>query len=393
MIIPVAHGAAFAGIRNGVLAITPPDYEWPIPGAMMASYRTGRDAFAVTGSPAFPAGLNLGSQLHAIDALFPGAIAEATLLPYAQYWAWLLSGVAVSEVTSLGCHSDLWSPAAACFSPMARRRGWAERFAPLAVAGDVIGTLLPELAAHTGLSPDVRVYAGLHDSNAALLAARGFAEVAGREATVLSTGTWFVAMRTPGRTRARSISPCLPEARDCLVNVDACGQPVPSARFMGGREIALLGAVDRPRRDCGGCRGARQRCHGTADACARLRTLPGPFPSLDMRTGSILRQHSAAVALYAALMTDAALGLIGACEQLVIEGRFAASDVFTRALAALRPGMAVWCAPGETDASFGALRLIVPELAPPGNLRRIDPLPGDLAAYRAAWRKHLGEIT
>ena len=239
-IVPVAHGASVAGIRGGVLAFAPPDYEWALPEQDLASYRSGRDPFAVTGSPALAAGLNLGAQLHMLEAL--GALDGALLMPYAQYWAWLLSGVAVSEVTSLGCHTDLWDPVRAEFSPMAVRRGWAAQFAPLARAGDAVGALLPEFARQTGLSPRVRIHAGLHDSNAALLAARGFPETSEREATVLSTGTWFVAMRAIGRSSAGPVDIAgLPEARDCLVNVDVEGHPVPSARFMGGREIELLG--------------------------------------------------------------------------------------------------------------------------------------------------------
>jgi hypothetical protein len=88
----------------------------------------------------------------------------------------------------------------------------------------------------------------LHDSNAALLAARGFPEIADSEATVLSTGTWFVAMRTPGVASEANIE-SLDEKRDCLVNVDAYGTPIPSARFMGGREIELLTGTDTDRID------------------------------------------------------------------------------------------------------------------------------------------------
>jgi hypothetical protein len=36
----------------------------------------------------------------------------------------------------------------------------------------------------------------------------------------------------------------LDPARDVLVNVNALGQPVPSARFMGGREYELIRAGD-----------------------------------------------------------------------------------------------------------------------------------------------------
>src|SRR4030095_8406365 len=90
---------------------------------------------------------------------------------------------------------------------------------------------------------DCVVLCGLHDSNAALLAARGHAEIAANDATVLSTGTWFIVMRSPGpgatvATSARA------EARDCLINVDVQGAPIPSARFMGGREAELLAGLN-----------------------------------------------------------------------------------------------------------------------------------------------------
>lgn len=377
-IIPVAHGAAVAGIRRGVLAFTPPDYEWQVPD--LTTYRAGRDRFALTGSPALPQGLNMGAQLHALEAL--GGFDGVTLLPYAQYWAWLLSGVAVSEVTSLGCHSDLWMPAEADFSPMAVRRGWASRLAPLARAGDAIGTLLPGIAEVTGLSPEVRIHAGLHDSNAALLAARGFAELAGKEATVLSTGTWFIAMRSSG---APFDPAALLEARDCLVNVDVAGRAVPSARWMGGREVELLGArIDRP-----GLDGLAEALAGGAMVLPAHVGGSGPFPKA--KGGWIAEPaddaaRSAAIALYAALMADASLDLIGARETLLVEGRFAASEIFTRALASLRPGCTVYAAPGEADVSLGALRAIWPDVRPAGILARVQSLDQDLTGYRQHWQ-------
>ncbi len=377
-IIPVAHGAAVAGIRKGVLAFGCPDYEWTIPPATLTEYRQKRDAFAVTGSPALPAGLNIGSQLHYLESTEPTLFGEATLMPYAQFWAWLLSGVAVSEVTSLGCHSDLWEPAAADYSPMAKQRGWAAQFAPLVKAGDIVGTLKPEF----GLGDHVKVYAGLHDSNAALLAARGFPEIAGHEATVLSTGTWFIGMRCPQEPVDLAV---LPETRDCLVNVDAFGQPVPSVRFMGGREIELLGA----RIDHAGLAGLDEVLAGGAMVMPSQVPGCGPFPDATARwinEPADPVQRAAAVALYAALMTDASLDLIGSKERLLIEGRFAASEIFTRALASLRPGTSTLTASTEADVSFGALRLIEPGLQPQGRLDRVAPLPLPLADYRARWR-------
>jgi sugar (pentulose or hexulose) kinase len=394
-IVPVAHGAGFAAIDADGLLFDPIDYETPLPAGVMTAYRAARDPFAMSGSPPLPDGLNLGAQIFWAERLHPEAMSRATLLPWAQYWAWFLSGSAVSEVTSLGCHTDLWNPGEARFSALAQRMRWADRFAPLAKANDVIGTLRPDLAEATGLPATARVLAGLHDSNAALLAARGFREIARKEATILSTGTWFIAMRLEAQN---VITAALPEARDTLVNVDAYGCPVPSARFMGGREIETVIEVDTHRVDI--ARDQPQLLDAVPELIARgtmmLPTLApgcGPFPGGKARWidtpadwGDNWHARRAAICLYAALMADTSLDLIGAKERLLIEGRFAEAEVFVRALAALRPDTEVFVANAQNDVSFGALRLIDPLLKPSGGLRRIAPLAGDLLAYRAKWR-------
>ncbi|XHS00525.1 carbohydrate kinase [Sphingomonas sp. DBB INV C78] len=390
-IIPVGHGAGVAALVDDALAFLPLDYEQDVPEDVMRAYRAERDAFALIGSPALPGGLNIGTQLYWLERLYPDVMGKATLVPWAQYWAWFLSGGAASEVTSLGCHSDLWLPDAGRFSPMAERFGWAGRFAPLARAGDAAGTLRPDIAVATGLAPSVRVLVGLHDSNAALLAARGFPEVGAEEATVLSTGTWFIAMRLADSASTR---PVLAEDRDCLVNVDAHGSPLPSARFMGGREIESVIKIDTRRVDIAP---DQPPLLATVPAllAAHSMLLPtlapgcGPFPRA--RNGWLHEPvdwfaRRAAACLYAALVTDAALDLIGSRERLLVEGRFAEAQVFVRALAALRPDTAVYTANAHNDVSFGALRLIEPGLRPQGKLVRAEPLEGDLESYRRSWR-------
>jgi len=393
-IVPVGHGAGVAVLRDDQLASAPLDYEQEVPAAVVADYRAERDAFTLTGSPALPCGLNLGAQLAWLEARDPTAFDGATLVPWAQCWAWWLSGVAVSEATSLGCHSDLWTPGHGRFSPLAERRGWARKFAPLARAGDVIGTLRPALAEATGLSATIQVLAGLHDSNAALLAARGFDEIAQKEATVLSTGTWFIAMRLADEVVALSE---LPEARDCLVNVDAYGRPVPSARFMGGREIESVIGLDTRRVDIKPDQPALLAAVPAllVSGAMLLPTLApgnGPFPNA---LGGWIAEpedwyaRRAAACLYAALVADASLDLIGSERRLLVEGRFAEAEVFVRALAALRPDTQVFTANAHNDVSFGALRLIDSTLSPQGKLVPVAPLAGDLTGYRAKWRAEL----
>lgn len=403
-IIPVAHGAGIALIRNGRLACAPLDYEWPGVAHDRGAYSAQRDAFVDTGSPALPGGLNLGMQLHWLESIKQGDYRDSQLLPWAQYWAWNLSEVAAAEVTSLGCHSDLWRPFDKTPSKLAVRRGWAERLAPLHPAGAVLGTLRREWVLRTGLSGRVTVYCGLHDSNAALLAVRSLRTMAGRDVTVLSTGTWFVAMRSPlpqgvaGTTR-------LPETRDCLVNVDVEGAPVPSARFMGGREIEVLTGAEYASADSthGTNASGLDTANPTAQQAIVLRAIeagelilpsavPGVGPYPNAKRGALgpisdVDEASAKVHLYAAMVADVSLDLIGSCDALFVDGRFSHSAVFVSALAALRPDTAVLVSEEEHGVACGALRLVDPSRSVSTTAQRVAPLPADMSAYRERWRE------
>jgi len=393
-IIPVAHGAAAALIRDGRLAAPVMDYESPISPKVRESYEAERDPFAQTGSPALPDGLNLGVQLHRMEQLQPELFNHGTqILTWPQYWSWLLSGVASTEVTSLGCHTDLWNPTTGAPSSMAVRRGWAALLAPLKPAGQPLGRLSKHWIDRTGLPATVDVYCGIHDSNAALVAARSHQELAGSEVTVLSTGTWFVAMRSP--SISTTVNPALlPSERDVLVNVDVAGRPVPSARFMGGREAHLLMAI------------ASRQIEIPADQRAILDAAPevvsrasmvlptlapgsGPYPNGE--TGWINKpqdplQQRAATSLYLALMADAMVELIGARVNLLVEGRFAGAELFVRALASLRPGLRVFVPSVEVDVAQGALSLLHPGEQSERVLTAVAPVQVELSRYRASWR-------
>ncbi len=391
-ILPVGHGAAAALLKDDRLACAPMDYEQAIPADVRADYDAQRDPFQRTGSPALPDGLNLGAQLHYLESLDP-SLAEARILLWPEYWGWFLSGEWVSEATSLGSHSDLWLPVENRFSDLAVRRGWAERLPPLRAPGSVIGTIRPDLARETGLSLATKIHCGIHDSNAALVAARGFAEIEDAESTVVSTGTWFVAMRTPGAGEAIDLAR-LAEDRDCLVNVDAASRAIPSARFMGGREIELLTGIDTRRIDIVPDQPALLGALPEVIA-SRAAILPtfapgvGPYPHGSGRWKDRPEDHAAqraAVSLYAALVADVSLDLIGSKERILIEGRFADAAIFVQGLATLRADCEVYIANAHNDVSFGALRLIHPHLRPRSSLQRIAPLDLDLGGYRDWWR-------
>jgi sugar (pentulose or hexulose) kinase len=266
-------------------------------------------------------------------------------------------------------------------------------------AGEPLGSVNHEWMDRAGLPADCVVLCGLHDSNAALLAARGHPQIASNDATVLSTGTWFVAMRSPASGSTADISgvaESLTESRDCLINVDVHGSPIPSARFMGGREAELLAALNIH---------ALTENYDPQRLIERLPTLLktgatafptfvqgcGPFPEAKgewRHKPADPGDQRAITGLYLALMADASLNLIGSRDRLLIEGRFAEAMIFVRALAALRPEQKVYVSNAHNDVPYGALRLIHSDLPPPSPLTEIEPLDVDFRAFAEEWRAH-----
>jgi len=389
-IVPVAHGAAGVILAADGSYVEPLDYEAALPDELYKQYLAQRDPFKETGSPALPCGLNLGAQLHWLEAILPDVLHDAVFVTWPQFWAWRLSGVAATEVTSLGTHTDLWRPFQGTPSGLARRRGWAQRFAPLHRAWDKLGPVTCFWRERCGLPENCQVVCGIHDSNADLLAVR--AQIGNRDHTVLSTGTWFIAMRS---CPERSDFGGLQEDRDCLVNVNAFNVPVPSARFMGGRETELLEEgiqIDPALQEDALLRRAAELVKTGVFALPAFQKGVGPYPRLEGRwigrpDDQIGRR--AAAGLYLALMADTSLTLIDSRERLVVEGRFIADPVFARALASLRPGQSVHLAPSSNSLCYGAIGLVAPETVPESELVEVKPLPFAIAAYTSRWREQL----
>ncbi|MEP4198791.1 MAG: FGGY-family carbohydrate kinase [Aliishimia sp.] len=374
------HGASAALLaRDGTLAAPILDYEHEYDQRYIDDYATLKPDFRTTGSPTLVGGLNVGAQLHwqfAIDPTLRDRTAQ--IVTYPQYWGHLLTGVAATDVTSIGCHTDLWNPREGGFSDLPAKLGIEGKIAPVRKSNEVLGTVLPEVAKRTGLPPDTPVCVGIHDSNASLyphlLSQTG-------PFSVVSTGTWVVVMTIGGSEVTMDAS------GDMLVIVNAFGQAVPSPRFMGGREHALLQqgqAVDASEPD-------------VADVLsAQLMVLPavdprtGPFAGQEMRwnkdepalgTGT----RSAAVSFYLAMMTDTCLRLAGATGPTIIEGPFANNCEFTTLLA-VATGRPVLTSAAATGTSIGAALLFQNKASSikPTELELPDDV-SDYQNYAALW--------
>lgn len=351
-IVPVTHGATAALVDDDGLVLPVLDYESTLPQRLDDVYRNLRPSFDVSFSPDLPAGLNLGRQLHWLARGFPAQFKSARhILMYPQYWAWRLCGVAASEVTSLGCHTDLWQPVQARYSALVQRMEWEYLFPALHSAWAPLGPLRAELLAATGLPPSCQVICGIHDSNASLLRYLDD-RVDAAPRTVLSTGTWVIAAAF-GRPLDG-----LREQGDMLANVNALGQPVACMRFMGGREFAeLAGAAPAV---CSQADLQRLITQATL-ALPSFAESGGPFIG---RTGELLGpptsspQESYALAtLYSVLMTDYCLTALGATGPIVVEGSFTDNPWFAPLLATLRTSQKISVTDDASGTTCGGLML------------------------------------
>lgn len=387
VIVPVTHGATAALIDDAGLVLPVPDYEH-VPGDATdaARYDLLRPAFEESGSPQLPAGLNLGRQLDWLQARFPAEFAQARhVLMYPQYWAWRFCGVAASEVTSLGCHTDLWRPRQRTWSSLVERQGWQPLFPPQREAWARLGTLRPDVVADTGLPADCEIVCGIHDSNASLLRHLLTLQQSG-PCTVLSTGTWVIAAALGSATRP------LVEAQDMLANCNVFGDAVPCIRFMGGREFGAI-AGERP-------------AAFTAEDLERLiarqtMALPcfaetgGPFEGQAGRVQGVAPQtdaeRAALATLYVVLMTDHCLAALGARGRVVVEGAFTANPWFGPLLAGLAEGRDVTVSDDSSGTTCGAWLLDAWGSAPEAAAAPVAALnPPGWRAYRDAWRTQAG---
>ncbi len=381
------HGACAALLdADGALATPILDYEHSYPAEVTQAYDQVKPDFAQTGSPKLSGGLNIGAQLHwlfATDQSLKNRTAQ--IVTYPQYWGHRLTGVAATDITSIGCHSDLWNPYEGTISDLPDALGVRDKIARVRRPSDILGPILPEIAAITGLAPDTPVCVGIHDSNASL-----YPHVISQDGpvSVVSTGTWVIVMSMNGK--AVHLDP----ARDTLVNVNAREQVVASARFMGGREYEII------QQD-------QQVAPSEEDVMAvldgNLMLLPsvepgtGPFPGRQMHwhggdpaigTG----ERSAALSFYLALMTSTCLDLVGGVGPTIVEGPFARNPEYLAMLqaATARP---VLTNAAVTGTSIGAAMLFSEDAFPP----KLDQVETDLPSpplrtYADLWSALAGVV-
>ncbi|WP_432708524.1 FGGY-family carbohydrate kinase [Pedobacter sp.] len=176
---------------------------------------------AATASPVLDS-LNSGMQLYRIKKERPELFKQikyALHLP--QYLSYLVSGMEYSDLTSIGCHTQLWDFTKNDYHDWVFQEGIDKKLAPIAAASDVFPAEFPGNLYKVGI--------GLHDSSAALIPyLTSFHE----PFVLISTGTWSITMNPFNNTplKAEDLE------QDCLSYLHYKGKPVKASRIFAGYE-------------------------------------------------------------------------------------------------------------------------------------------------------------
>ena len=380
------HGACAVLLdQQGELLFPVMDYEVEQLDVANASYDEVRPAFSETLSPDLPGGLNLGRQIWWLQHTYPKKFSQLhQILLYPQYWVWKLTGKAVAEVTSLGCHTDLWEPKQRRYSTLVKNLAIEHALPSVVENYDCVAQVETGLAVSLGLPETCNVFAGVHDSNASL--ARYLASSLEEPFAVLSTGTWIIAM-TVG-------SGCdgLCEVRDMLANVDVKGNPVACARYMGGREFeAICEMTGAKPEDPIDQTDIDEIIASGVYAVPPFVSGTGPFRESGRR-GKIIgevKSGKALATLYQALMMDYELSLLDARGPVLLGSTSLKNPLLCQILAQLRPHNDVLMSNDMASTIRGAWCLTRWQQAMPASLSAFDKTVSaeisGLQKYRQQW--------
>ena len=221
-----AYGASFVYIDEKGEALTPLyNYLKPYPEDLKAEFYKeygGEQSFSQqTASPVLGS-LNSGMQLYRIRKEKPqlfSKIRYALHLP--QYLSYLITGQVYSDITSIGCHTNLWDFTKNDYHDWVKTEGLDKKLAPILPSHTVINSTFQGKEYKAGI--------GLHDSSAALIP---YLENFSEPFILLSTGTWCISLNPFNHSKLTA-----DELRnDCLCYLQYEGKPVKASRLFAGLE-------------------------------------------------------------------------------------------------------------------------------------------------------------
>ncbi len=306
---------------------------------------------AETASPVLGS-LNSGLQLYRIrqqQAQVFNSIKYALHLP--QYLSYLLTHQPATDITSIGCHTGLWS------FPQNRYHHWVQeeqllqKFPPIFPSTQTF-------PAEGGAPYCVGI--GLHDSSAALIP---YLVSFKDPFLLLSTGTWCISLAPFNK------SPLTPEelALDCLCYLQYTGRPVKAARLFAGswheagvKRIAAHFNISFPFYQNIEFDAAWFGTHGAlpdpTDTSLTESVTTDLFSARDLSTFSDATQayHQLVWDLVCLQQRSSNLVLTQEVKRIFVDGGFSDNKVYMNMLSAAFPGLEVFAASMAQASALGS---------------------------------------
>lgn len=169
--------------------------------------------------------LNSGMQLYRLKMEKPALYAQLKFaLHLPQYISFLITQRSVSDITSIGCHTQLWNYRQNNYHHWVTAEGIDKKLAPLVPAYETTGVVFNGRTIKAGT--------GLHDSSAALIP---YLSVFKEPFVLISTGTWCISLNPFNDTPLTSDE----LKKDCLCYMEYHGRPVKASRLFAGHEHEL----------------------------------------------------------------------------------------------------------------------------------------------------------
>ncbi len=222
-----AYGASFIHLDKNDKPLTPLyNYLKPYPEKLKEQfYKVYGGKSQISKQTASPVlgNLNSGLQLYRLKYERPEIYEQIKYsLHLPQYLSYLISSMAATDITSIGCHTQLWDVNKNNYHQWVYAEEIEKKFAPLCPndkTTDIINDNIHKTV----------VGIGLHDSSAALIP---YLSTLTEPFILLSTGTWCISLNPFNHTLLTDLE----LQQDCLCYLSYKGVPVKASRLFAGYE-------------------------------------------------------------------------------------------------------------------------------------------------------------
>lgn len=303
--------------------------------------------------------LNSGMVLYRLKYEKPELYAKIKYsLHLPQYLNFLFTGNFYSDITSIGCHTNLWDFTKNTYHRWVKEEGVDEKLAPIFPSNQVQTKNIDERSLQVGV--------GLHDSSAALIPyLASFSE----PFILLSTGTWCISLNP-----FNHIPLSAEELQyDCLSYMHYEGKPVKASRLFAGYEheqqtkrLASHFKVANDYFKTVKCddellhRLRESQLHGEDDHLREAKRPPlqeSLFGSRDLTVFSNYEEayHQLIIDIVSQQLIATELVLNNSpVKKLFVDGGFGKNEIFMKLLAAAFPTLEVYAASVAQATSLGA---------------------------------------